>query len=180
MKKNKWQTIKENLLFQNWRLKVYQNDVSRPDGKTLSLTRLDIKPGAHFVGLTKDKKIPLIRQYRYPASDTYLEIPSGGVDVEKESFKEAAIREFTEEAGFIPKDVIFVARYSHTPSLNFFYEIYFSDNLMPSKTNFEDAEYGSETVLFSYDECMEKILNGEIHDSSTIATLVTCHQKGLI
>ena len=52
--------------------------------------------------------------------------------------------------------------------------------MIPSKTSFDDAEYGSETVLLTYEECMEKIENGEIHDSGTIATLTTCHQKGLI
>lgn len=176
-----WQTKKENLQFENWRFKIYQNDVERPDGKSLSLTKIDIKPGAHLVGLTADKKIPMIKQYRYPASDTYLEIPSGGVDVEKESFEEAAIREFIEEAGYKPRNVRFVARLSHTPSLDFFYEIYFSDDLETmEQTNLEEAEYGSEVVLLTYNECMENIKKGIIHDATTIGTLALCHEKGLI
>lgn len=177
---NHWQTKKENLKYQDTRFKIYENEVVRPDGKDLMLRRIDIKPGAHLVGLTPDKKIPLIRQYRYPASDIFLEIPSGGVDVEKETYEEAAIREFTEETGFMPKNVRFVARYFHSPSLNFPYEIYFSNDLEEGRTNFEDSEYGSEVLLLTYGECMERVRNGEIHDSSAIACLTACHEKGLI
>ena len=176
----KWKTKKENLQFENWRLKVYQNEVIRPDGKELSLTRLDFKPGAHFVGLTDDKKIPLIKQYRYPADDYFLEVPSGGVDVDKESFESAAIREFIEETGFVPRNVQFVARYFHSASLNFPYEIYFSNDLISGNTNFEDSEFGSEVILLTYEECMERVRSGEIHDSSALACLAVCHEKGLI
>lgn len=175
-----WQTKQENLKYQDDRFKVYENEVVRPDGKVLNLRRIDIKPGAHLVGLTADKKIPLIRQYRYPASDTFLEIPSGGVDVDKESYQEAAIREFTEETGFIPANVQFVARYFHSPSLNFPYEIYFSNSLTAGDVQYDEAEYGSEVVLLTYDECMGRVMNGEIHDSSAIACLTICHEKGLI
>ena len=176
----KWQTIKENLTHKDRRFKVYDNEVLSPRGKKFNLLKIDIKPGAHLVGLTSDDKIPLIKQYRYPASDTFLEIPSGGVDIEKESFKEAAIREFKEEVGFIPHDVKFVARYCHSPSLNFPYEIYFSNNLEKSQVALEEEEFGSLVVLLTYDECMEKIKSGQIHDSSTIACLIACREKGFL
>lgn len=178
--KNEWKTVKENLRYEDGRFKIYENDVLSPAGKKLMLRKIKVMPGAHFVGVTKEGKIPLIKQYRYPAGEYFLEIPSGGVDVEKESFKEAAIREFEEEAGFRPKDVKFVARYSHSPSLDFVYELYFSDDLKKVETNHEEAEYGSEVVLLTYDECMEKIKNGEICDSATIACLTACKEKGFI
>jgi ADP-ribose pyrophosphatase len=175
-----WQTIEENLKYQDNRFKIYVNKVKSPNGKELELKKITIKPGAHLVAVTSEGKIPLIKQYRYPCDEYFLEIPSGGVDVEKESYKDAAIREFEEETGYFPENVEFVAKAFHSAALDFPYEIYFSKDLELRKRNIEEAEFGSEVILLTYNECMEKIKSGEIYDSSTIACLALCKNKGLI
>lgn len=174
-----WKTKKENLKYEDWRFKIYHNDVLAPDGQNLQLSKILIKPGAHLVGLTKNKKILLIKQYRYPNDCIFIEIPGGGVD-DKESYKDAAIREFTEEVGYLPKNVQFVGRFQYSPSLNFPIEVYFSDDLVKTQTKHESSEQGSEVVEFTYDECQEMIQNGEICDFLTIATLAICKTKGFI
>ena len=175
-----WQTIEENLKYHDNRFKIYVNKVKSPNGKELELKKITIKPGAHLVGLTPDEKIVLIKQYRYPCDQNFLEVPSGGVDLYKESYEKAAIREFEEETGYFPKNVQFVAKAYHSASLDFPYEVYFSNDLELRQRNIEDAEFGSEVILLSFKECMEKIKSGEIHDSATIACLALCKNKGLI
>jgi len=177
---NDWQTIKENLKYSDSRFKIYENDVITPDDKSLKLKKISITPGVHIVALTPDRKIPLVKQYRYPAGDYSIEIPSGGVDVTSETFMQAGKRELQEETGYIAEDLQFVGRLSHNPSLDFIYEIYFAKNIKLADQKLDASECGTEVILLSYEECLDRISSGAIKDSSTIACLAFCHQKNLI
>ncbi|MDN4607868.1 NUDIX hydrolase [Sporosarcina highlanderae] len=52
------------------------------------------------VVLTVDEQIILVRQYRHPGQDFYLEVPAGKIE-EGETYEEAIVREVREETGFI-------------------------------------------------------------------------------
>lgn len=53
-----------------------------------------------LIGITKDQKIVLVRQFRPAVETMTLELPAGHVD-DGENPREASIREFTEETGFL-------------------------------------------------------------------------------
>lgn len=62
-----------------------------------------------ILGITSDKKVVLVRQYRYPVGDYIYELPAGLVD-KGESVYEAAAREMGEETGLV---------LNHFPKLTF-------------------------------------------------------------
>lgn len=62
-----------------------------------------------ILSITSDKKVVLVRQYRYPVGDYIYELPAGLVD-KGESVYEAAAREMGEETGLV---------LNHFPKLTF-------------------------------------------------------------
>jgi ADP-ribose pyrophosphatase len=66
-----------------------------------------------IIALTEDRRVILVRQYRYAAGRTLLEIPAGTLDTD-ESPAEAARRELIEETGFAPGHLTELVTYSPT------------------------------------------------------------------
>lgn len=59
-------------------------------------------PGGVVIVAHKEDKILLVKQYRYPISDTLLELPAGKLEY-GENPDEAAPRELEEETGYVAK-----------------------------------------------------------------------------
>ncbi|GAE31895.1 NUDIX hydrolase [Halalkalibacter hemicellulosilyticus] len=53
--------------------------------------------------ITNDKKVVLVKQYRYAGEDFFLEVPAGKVE-ENESYEEGILRELREETGYTSKE----------------------------------------------------------------------------
>jgi 8-oxo-dGTP pyrophosphatase MutT (NUDIX family) len=65
---------------------------------------LDAPDWVNIVGINDNKEILLIRQFRFGNGSVELEIP-GGIKGEKESPKDAALRELEEETGYRAKKI---------------------------------------------------------------------------
>lgn len=92
-------TIKRQSIYKGRIIDVENLVVKMPAG---NLVRREVvcHPGAvTIIGITKDKKIVLIRQFRKPVEEEIWEIPAGLVK-KGESDRQGAIREFKEETGY--------------------------------------------------------------------------------
>lgn len=96
-----WKTLESRYIFQKspW-LMLRQDKVELPSGTVIEEFYVSEYPSwVNVIGVTKEGKLVLIRQFRYAIGKVYFEIPAGVVD-EGESPLEAAQRELLEETGY--------------------------------------------------------------------------------
>jgi ADP-ribose pyrophosphatase len=108
----------------------------------------------------------LVRQYRYGVDKILLEIPAGKLEPGEDP-KETAVRELTEEVGFLPKEVTPLGYIEPSPAyLGEVTYLYLGQNLIPQKAELDDEEF-LEILRLPFKEAIEMVMNGEITDAKT-------------
>lgn len=77
---------------------VYNDDIITPNNKPGKYFYIEHTGYAFVVALTRDMKVAMVRQWRYPTNVEFLELPAGGIE-EGEDPLESAKRELKEETG---------------------------------------------------------------------------------
>lgn len=153
---------------------VYEDDVKLPNQRVTKRNYIKHPGGAAMLAITKDEKVILVKQYRYPLDEIIYEIPAGKMDVENESFQDCAIRELEEETGYYSKDVSFL--YQVYPCVGYSdekIEIYLAKNAYKVEKPIEkDVDEFIEVYLFSKQEVKNLMLNNQIKDGKTLITLI--------
>ena len=163
--------LKSNLLYEDKWLKFYQDEIEFPNGEKGTYAWVDRKSGVGIVVVTKDKKILLHKEYRYPIQDYSWEIQGGGID-EGETLEEAAVRELEEETGIKVEE-------SELQNLGVFYPLHslstekgslfmvIIDKVDVSINNTEHSELIEEQKFFTFDDVYQMIDEGKINDAAT-------------
>lgn len=114
----KWKLLKSELTYESPFVSVYSENLQRGDGKVVenyySIKRRD---AVYVIGLTDQRKIPLVYQYKNGVKDLIWELPAGFVE-ENESPLESAKRELLEETGFSAQEYIDLGIFAPNPSLS--------------------------------------------------------------
>ncbi len=143
-----------------------------PDGKTV-VTRevVDHKPSVVIVPIDAEGNVLLVRQFRYPAGETLLEAPAGGVE-DGESPDNCAQRELQEETGHMSRDLRILGGFWTTPGFctEFMYA-YLARDLVPSKGK-PDPDENIFVDRIPLSRVPQLIRLGEIQDAKTIAALL--------
>ncbi len=127
--------------------------------------------GAVVLGVLPDKRIILIKQYRYPIDKFIYELPAGKLDPAEDP-KVCAIRELEEETGYRAGKIELLT-YIYT-SPGFCSEklyIYLAEELQKEKQNLEEGEVLS-VEYKTIDEAVDMVLKGEIVDAKSIAGIM--------
>lgn len=128
-----------------------------------------LHPGAcAILPVTEKKEILFVRQYRYAAEETLLEIPAGKIDP-GEAPDVCAARELTEETGFRAERLRKLGAVFTTPGFcNEKIHLYLADRLVPAHQHLDTDEF-LDVVKIPLDEALEMIRNGEISDAKTLS-----------
>lgn len=128
-----------------------------------------LHPGAcAILPVTEKKEILFVRQYRYAAEETLLEIPAGKIDP-GEAPDVCAARELTEETGFRAERLRKLGAVFTTPGFcNEKIHLYLADRLVPAHQHLDTDEF-LDVVKIPLGEALEMIRNGEISDAKTLA-----------
>jgi ADP-ribose pyrophosphatase len=152
-------------------LHVFRDEARLPDGTTS--TREWIKhPGASAViPVFENGDVMMIRQFRYPLREIFLEVPAGKID-EGETPDSTAAREIEEEAGVRFNHHHYLGKFH--PSIGYTDEVihlYIAWDLTPVPQKVDDDEFLiRERVPFQ--KAVEMVYTGEISDGKTAVTLL--------
>lgn len=132
---------------------------------------IDHKGASAMIPVDKDGRILMVRQYRNAIDSYTIEIPAGGRNPGEDNLV-CAIRECTEETGYIPNNVKHLIDVHTTVAFsNELIKIYYSEDLTPSKQHLDEDEY-VDVKRYSMDELLDMIYSGKITDAKTIAGLL--------
>jgi ADP-ribose pyrophosphatase len=127
--------------------------------------------GAVILPLKDDRKIVMIRQFRYPFNEFMIELPAGKLDKGENPFN-CASRELEEETGYKSNNIIRLGSICTTPGFcSEILHLYLAKDLVVGEHNREEGETGMQVLEFSVEDVEKKIKQGEITDAKTICAM---------
>ena len=159
-------------LLETSRFQVVKQTVTRPDGRTASVSYV-VHPGSvAILPLIDDDHLCLIRSRRLTVGQTLIELPAGTREP-GESPLETARRELEEETGYrAAKWEELVQFYASPGILSERMYVYVARDLTPGDPRRETNEE-IENLVLSWDEALAMLDRGEIVDGKTIVALLT-------
>ncbi len=161
-------------------ISLVEEQLDLPNGKRITHTTI-LHPGASVIlPITDDGRIVLINQFRPSLKKWLLELPAGTIE-QPETPEQCAMRELEEETGY--RAARFTSLGQVTPLAGFCDEIqhlFVGHDLTLSNSRECDEDEVIEVVTFSLTELEQKIIEGEITDTKTIACLGKAKLCGLI
>ena len=125
-------------------LDVWKDKVELPNGKTSSREYIKHPGAVVIIPVLPDRKIGLIRQYRYPMEMEQIELPAGKLD-KNEGHLDTAKRELEEEIGYRANSMKEITEIH--PCIGYSDErmwIYLAEGLTYTKTN------QNQKIIFRY------------------------------
>ncbi|MBI4129842.1 NUDIX hydrolase [Candidatus Roizmanbacteria bacterium] len=160
-----WKRITSQLIIDTKHFKIRKDILELPNKEIKEWIYWESGDSAMVVGMTKDKKLVMIRQYRYLVGDTVLEFPSGSIN-NNEKPEDGARRELTEETGYICGRLYSLGSFYETyGQLNRKIHLYFSSDLTKTKQHLDRGTRGFEEIkieLVSYDKAIDLAVNNKI------------------
>lgn len=165
------QTLSSKEVFNGKLLHVFLDEVRLPDAS--NSTREWIKhPGASaVVPVFENGDTMLVRQFRYPMSQIFYEVPAGKIDP-GESADSTAERELKEEAGLVCHNYSYIGHFY--PSIGYTDEIihlYIAWDIEVFDQQVDEDEFLVKEKL-PFETAVQMIHSGEISDGKSIVTLL--------
>lgn len=131
------------------------------------------------LGLLENGDILLTKQYRHPIRQEILDLPAGKLEMGEEPI-EGARREFEEETGFHPNQIIPLGTYNQFPGmLDAVTHLFFARDLVKIGQHLDEGEI-LEVVTVPVSELLDRVTAGEFIDGSIQLGLLMALQKGLL
>lgn len=158
--------LEEHVVFEGKIFSVYQGKVALPNGETAPRDRIDHHGGAGILPLDGEGNTYLVKQYRFGVDQELLEIPAGKLEPGEDP-KETAIRELTEEVGFLPQKVTPLGHMELSPAyLGEITYLYLGQDLLPQKAALDEDEF-LEVIKIPFQDALEMVMDGRITDGKT-------------
>ncbi len=174
----KWKCRKSELILDTKFFKVRKDTVELPNKDVREWIYWDSKDSAMMLGMTKNRNLVMIRQYRYLAGDV-IEFPSGGLH-EGEDIMEGAKREFEEETGYKCCSAVRLGSFYETyGQLNRKIHVFFSNEIEKSRQRLDSGDgYENITVeLVDFEKVVEMTLENKIVAMGSALAILLLKEK---
>lgn len=152
-------------------INVHVDTVKLCDNSVATRETVDHPGGVGICALTENKEVLLVRQFRYPYKEVIYEIPAGKLE-KGEDPQKAAVREFEEECGAKAGNFFSLGELYPTPGYcGEIIRMYGACDLTFTEQRLDDDEF-LEVIRMPLQECLERIMSGEIKDSKTICAIM--------
>lgn len=168
-------TLSQEYKYKGRIINMRVDKVTLPDGNVASREVVEHNGGVCIVPLTEKNEILMVRQYRYPYSETVLEIPAGKRDGDEEPIV-CGKRELLEETGAIAAEYKFLGKLY--PSPGYCGEIiymYAAKGLTFGNQHTDEDEF-LEVEKIPLSDLVDMILSGEITDSKTQTAILKVNE----
>ncbi len=148
-------------------------DVDRivePSGMTVEREVIRHPGAAVMLPVTPDGNVVLVRQYRYAAGETLLEVPAGTID-EGESPDQTARRELVEEVGYFPHRLEKLAEFFPSPGIIEELMHLFLATELERRVGSLDEDEVLEPVELSFAQALALRTGVDVRDAKTIVAL---------
>jgi ADP-ribose pyrophosphatase len=175
-----WKTVESRLIYKNPWIKLHEDKVRTPSGKTMLYSWYESADVVVVVPFLDDSTLVMIKQYRYPLHKALLEFPAGHIE-NGENPKDTAVRELAEETGYHSKEIEYV--YAYHPSVSKTRQVVYVFKAKELTTGEEEKGVGSLRHESTEDIKVEKvkvkelaqmITNKKIENAGTLIAYLIC------
>ena len=168
-------TIDSEYVFDGVLLKVYRDHALLPSGDR-SVREWIRHPGASAIlPLYENGDVMLIKQFRYPMSQIFYEVPAGKIDAGEDPLQ-TGVRELKEEVGLSAQNWYYLGLFY--PSIGYTDEVihlYLATGLDHHKSNTDDDEFVIPERL-PFKDVVDMVHKGDITDGKTMITILRAWQ----
>jgi len=159
--------ISSEKIFKGKIVELYVDKVKLPNNKIVTREKVTHPGAVCIVPITKEGKIMLVKQFRYPTDSTLLEIPAGKLG-SGEDPRNCAARELKEEIGAEGGRLIHLADFYTSPGFcDELMYLYLALGFEKKENNLEDDEF-LEVFELKLEDAHSFIGSGKIKDAKTI------------
>lgn len=171
IKKGPWEIVDTRIVYQNPWIKLREDKVIRPDGRSGIFGVVEMKHGISVLPVDDENNVYLTKEYHYAIEKETIEAVSGGID-EGEEKEQAAKRELEEELGIIADEIIYLGEILPlTTMVNITNHLFIAKKLKFSASKPEGTEI-IKMVKYPIQEAINLINEGTICDGTSVALIV--------
>jgi len=167
-----WKVISSKLHYSSPFLSVFEDKLILPNGEQASFSRLDMPDFVTVLPIISTK-IVMIHNYRYPANQCFLELPSGIME-KGENPLQCAKRELREETGYRAK-LSYVTWYHPSSRSRQKAHIFLATSLLGGPPDRDRTEH-QQVVTIPPQQILNKMDQGKLRHAPTIVTLSICRK----
>ncbi len=141
-------------------------------GKEKEFFLFDFSDWVNVIAITPDKRLVMIRQFRYGSRRQEIEIPGGMIDPGEDPVS-AGCRELVEETGYTGSDPLIIGKVCPNPAIqrNTCYTVLVRDAVQSAEQRLDDMET-IECFLHSYEEVASLVREGTINHGLVLNALM--------
>ena len=171
-----WKKQSTKLCYSHPFLNVFEDTIILPNKQKINFSRLDIPDFVTVIPLITNK-IVLVRNYRYPANQWFLELPSG-IKEKNETPTQCAKRELREETGYTAT-LTYITWYHPIDRSLQKAHIFLATSLIKGPPS-RDYTENQKVITMPTKELLNKFEQGKLKHAPTIVAISICRKHLLL